>query len=178
MCACGRRYSQRTGDLAPVGAAVCVVGAGGISVTQGRTCHPAPQCRGCSVTAIRFCSVDGHVLTPRAPSWHRLSAGPRSPVWPGPQAGLSARLRLQELVQSGREAARGLPGGRRAGPKGCPLAAPARVTGAAACSTGCCIAASGEPGRCFAPWHRGWPCRPCLCLKPSGSPCCLLIPVC
>lgn len=100
MCAPGKRYSQRTGDLAPIGAAVCVVGAGGISVIQGRMCLLAPPCHGWSVTAIRFCSADGHVLTRRAPSWHRLSAGPRSLVWPGPQARLCARLRPQELVQS------------------------------------------------------------------------------
>lgn len=68
-------------------------------MTQGRTCLLARLCHGRSVT-IRFCSTDGHVLTCRAPSWHRLSAGPFSLVWPGPQAGFSAQLRLQELVRN------------------------------------------------------------------------------
>lgn len=109
----GRRFSWGTGDPAPTGATIRVAGAGEMLVTQGRTCLLAPPCRAWSVAAIRLCSAVGLMLTLKALSWHRLSAGPHSSVWPGPQAGLCPA----QATGAGPEQARGLPGDGVLGPR-------------------------------------------------------------
>lgn len=161
----------------PIGAAVYLVGAGGISVTQGRMCLLAPPCRGQSVTATRFCSAGRHVLTRRAPSWHGLPAGPRSLVWLGPPAGLSAQLRLQdgmERVRGSEGAAKGMAGWAQGMSFGCPTPA----TRPAACSIGFCITAREERGRCSVSLASGTA-TPALPLPVVvRAPWCLLIPVC
>lgn len=161
----------------PVGAAVYLVGAGGISVTQGRTCLLAAPCLGQSVTATRFCSSGRHMLTHRALSWHGLPASPHSLVWLGPPAGLSAQLRLQdgtERVRGSEGAAKGMAGSAQ----GMSFGRPTPATRPAACLIGFCIAAREERGRCSVSLASGMA-TPALPLPVAvRAPWCLLIPVC